>query len=746
MLGILSPVTTPPNRVSTAEKMKDEDYHRKFARWCVYDAHSTKYIEHQHRIQVNKSFYSPNGQWMEREDLEAFFMDRSGQTNNRIRVEMNMIQVMGNQYVGNANRMSIECRARSISPLAQSRRMEQLAKSLIWTDIAKNANPALQQNIRSEMPVGRDKKETTKLFDSVYSDKYVKAVNALLRNSEMVNQFNKKKKQLAEDLVLSGMAIMKPSFYNGEYLFKQVYSERFFWDVSAKEYDLSDAMYMGEWELVNPIELYESCPTITQEQIEAIERYVASYSRGLYSHNGKIVVYKIYWRDCVKDEYGYVKDEFDNIFYTRINYAADWQEKPRYTDADVVNVSELNKEQKRLINKVGANGTTKAKVQKYCDQWRYCRFIPSEIVGGYYQHYNDKMPDIILEYGADHFQENQLMRGDNMRPPYKVNQYLYIDGNTYSPIDIAINPQRMVNRMYSVVENMMNNSRGSGTAYDPDMVEDESQFLADMHQSKPVPIRTKGLGINNVIARYDNTVGPGAIVIKQYADSFREGLESITGVTNAMKGQIDSPDQLVGVYQLMIRRGSITQERFYDALENIYRDCYQATATAGRRYYCMNRKKLIDYVGDENASVIEMTPDMSNEEMMVDVKRSLSPDDERKFVDSTATQMLQIQMIDKIRFANIIGRGTEDDLWSAIREYAKESEQAERMMAEQAKRQEAAGMMMMNQQSQQQQDGQVMQMANQNQQRDLDRQHDMDKLVVEKALDNGNNPRELPQR
>jgi hypothetical protein len=85
-------------------------------------------------------------------------------------------------------------------------------------------------------------------------------------------------------------------------------------------------------------------------------------------------------------------------------------------------------------------------------------------------------------------------------------------------------------------------------------------------------------------------------------------------------------------------------------------------------------------------------------------------------------------------------------MWMAIREFAKETEQAERLMAEQAKRQEAAGMMMVGQQQQQQVDSQTMQMANQNQQAELQRQHDMDKLVVEKALDNGNVPRELQQR
>lgn len=725
--------------------MKNEDYDRKFARWCVYDAYTSKYIDHQQRIMRNRAFCSPNGQWTEREDLESFFMDKSGQTGNRIRVELNMINIMMNQYVGNANRMSINCRAKAYSDLAVHRRNEQLAKAMIWTDIAKRSNPMLASVIRKEMPVGQDKNETRKIFDAVYKDQYVKAVNALLASSEKINKFDRRKKQLAEDLCQSGICIMRPSFYNGEYVFNQIYSERFFWDRTAKEYDLSDAKYMGEWELIEPVELYESCPNITQEQIDGIERYVSSYSRGLYSQSGKIVVYRLYWKDCIKDEYGYVKDELGNIFFSRINYAPDWEEKPRYTDKDVVNVSELNKEQKKIIGKEKAAGTARAKTERYCDQWRYCRFIPSEIVGGYYNNYNQKMPDIILEHGPVPFQDGDIMMKGNMKPPYKVNQYLYIDGNTFSPVDIAINPQRMVNRMYSVVENMMNNSRGSGTAYDPEMVEDQEQFLSDMNQSKPVAIRTRGMGINNVIYRYDNTPSAGAMNIQNYANSFIQALESITGVTNAMKGQIDSPEQLVGVYQLMIRRGSITQERYYDALEQVFLDCYQAIATSGRRYYCMNRKKLIDYTGDQGAAIIEMSKDMANEEMLVEVKRSLSPDDERKFVDSQTLQFVQIGLLDKIRAANILGRGTEDDMWMAVREFAKEAEQAERIMAQQQKQLEAAQMMMGQQQMQQQQDTQLLAMQNQNNQKELDRQHEIDKMVIDRGLNRGGNPRELPQ-
>jgi hypothetical protein len=60
------------------------------------------------------------------------------------------------------------------------------------------------------------------------------------------------------------------------------------------------------------------------------------------------------------------------------------------------------------------------------------------------------------------------------------------------------------------------------------------------------------------------------------------------------------------------------------------------------------------------------------------------------------TQFLQIGLLDKLSFANLIGRGNQDDVFEAVRRYAKESAEAERVAAQQQSQ-------AMQQQAQQQQ-------------------------------------------
>jgi hypothetical protein len=64
---------------------------------------------------------------------------------------------------------------------------------------------------------------------------------------------------------------------------------------------------------------------------------------------------------------------------------------------------------------------------------------------------------------------------------------------------------------------------------------------------------------------------------------------------------------------------------------------------------------------------------------------------ERQMVDTMLLQFLQMGLIDKESFANIIGRGSLDDMWEAIRRYAKELTEAEKAAAEQAQAQAQQG-------------------------------------------------------
>src|SRR5690606_15825811 len=144
--------------------------------------------------------------------------------------------------------------------------------------------------------------------------------------------------------------------------------------------------------------------------------------------------------------------------------------------------------------------------------------------------------------------------------------WAYLDGEIMSPLDDAIDPQRVINRVWSAAENQINNARGAGVVYDSSMVADEGNMLRAMNQSKPVGINMKGRGVQNVVGTYDSTVGKGVTSMFQIIDVMKNSIQQTTGVNEALKGESTGQDQLVGVTQLMIQRGSLMQEPFYNAV------------------------------------------------------------------------------------------------------------------------------------------------------------------------------------
>jgi len=694
-----------PNRLTDK---KDKIYHTKFARWVIWNGMGTKWAEHQARIVTNTNFYSPNKQWYLEEDVEGFLRDVTGQTNNRVKAEINMIQIMGNQYVGNANRMSINCRATSFSPLSKTRKEEALAELLYWQGVSENSPQEYKDYLKKKMPIGESQEETTKIFNNLYVDNYVKSINGLLRYGEAVNNFEGRRKTIAESIIIGGLATMKPVVSANDYRFKQTWPDRFFFDRNALEYDLSDANYMGEFIYAIPTDIYESCPSLTYGEIDRIENYLSNNQT-----NGRIRVFTSYWRDILSATYGYVRDEFGQISLQRINSNDDYGTPVKYTDKDVVDVSDLTPYQRGVVGK----NKGKAKKEVYCDQWRFCRFVPFELVPGI-----DGGSDVVLEYGVVPFQEPNVYSLDNMMPPFKTNFYMYLFGDVYSPVDIAINPQRLANRIISVLENVMNNTPLSGVMYDVDDLgdEDEADALNKIKQGMPLPMRGKGMPIQNKIAMYGVTSSPATERLASAAQIFLNSIETITGVNSAMKGQTEGQDQLVGVMQLMIKRGTVTQERFYDAIQDIFKQMYQNMCTSAKRFYIQNKSVLMSAVGDEAADVIELSDGMNNEEFRVTVKRSLAPDDERKAVDSLALQFYQAQLLDREHLTNVLGRGTEDDLWQAVREYGRIATEAEKMQQQQMQQAMAA----QQQQEQQAQRDQMAMMEGQQIQQSVEKEKD----------------------
>lgn len=686
-------ISNSQDRPSILEKNKDEQYHLKFARYCVGQANNQFQNDFAEKVRLNKNFYKGN-QWIMQEDTESFFMDETNQNRNRIKIIRNLIRPMVEQYRGNAIRMSINYSAKSVSPLAINRREQKLAEHLWFSKIANEEGNPFGEDMKKKMSIGDNDAETEAIFSNNYVDRYVRNINRLLTFVSERCDFAGNQMSLAENLALSGIGIKKTFEYYGHQEFSIVQSENFFFDRSAKKYDLRDAGFMGEIMYMESAEIFEAYPDLEHDQRLSIESYATQYKKFVlegtssdqkganqYGSSGKVPVFRTFWKDGEVYEYGYVLDEYGYEYFTRINYTYPGEDKPRYTDENLIE-SKTEKAQKLL------NGKKKRKL--YVDVLRMCDFIPHEVASIGHDNTKDIKPaDIVLEYGIAPYQEINNIDFNSVEFPYKCSCWGYVDGEILSPVDDAISPQRFINRVMSITENQLNNSRGSGTVIDDSMVMDKAEVLNNMNQSKPIFINAKGRGIQNAIGSYDTTVKQGTMVMFNIMELMKNGLQETTGVNEALKGESTGSDQLVGVTQLLIQRGSLMQEPFYHAITNIEKQCYQSICTIGKRIYCDSTRNLAIAVGDEGVDIIKITKDMLPEDFRAFIKRENSDEILVNAGNQMLTVFLQMQLIDQTQFANLYGRSTPEDISYAIRENAKKKQELARMQQKDQQQKEA---------------------------------------------------------
>lgn len=729
MLLLLSSGTQRPNRLT---EEKDESYHARWARYAAFDANNFLQQQFIARTKINKKFYKGD-QWFMNEDLEAFFKDESGNPRNRLKMVNNIIRPMIEQYRGNAIRMKINFRAKSISPKAINRREQRLSEQLLYTQVANKIKlPGIAEDMRKKLAIGNNETETKQIFDNMYVDSYVEDINALLEYVSTLNKFENKQVRLAEELALSGLAVMQQYEHNGHQYFKIIRSEDYWFDRSCTEYDHSDAEYWGIQEYMNVTDIFEQNQSLTEEERNGIEAYSQMYQKSTVIEQqnmfgGKVPVLKAYWRDVCKYEYGYVMDEFGYPYLTKINHTYEGEKKARYTDKDLI---EVDSERSQLI----LNGEKKKML--YMDELRYCSFIPQEAVSSISD--SKKTGDIILEYGIVPYQETDNLDISNVKSPFKAYCWGYIDGEILSPVDDAVSPQRFINRLLSVAENQINNSRGSGTVYDRSIVDSqngEADMIKNMNQSKPIGVNARGRGIQNVVGTYDASVNKGTMVMFEIMETVKNQLKDVTGLNEAIQGESLGSDQLVGVTQLMIQRGSLIQEPFYNAITNIYDQCYQSIATVGKRIYADNERELTIAVGEDGARRLKISQDMKVEDFRVFIKRENSEEMLVQAGNSMALTLLQLGFIDKSVFANLYNRATPDEVAKALRASAKMDIEKQRMQDQQNQQ-------MMNEQKQAEQvdeDKQLMLMNHQENREDTmqakDHDNEIDKILAKGMTD-----------
>jgi hypothetical protein len=631
---------------------------------------------------INWSFFKgQDGQWIFEEDIEAFFLDESGDVRNRLKWTKNVIKPMVQQYVGNAIRLSYDARANCVSDFVINKREQEL-KRLKSLQKVGDAMPFLKEIIQENNPVLDTEMETEELFYNTFVENYEKDINNLIEFIANEINIDELKTQITRNLALCGLGIYKGYEAGENYMAESVNPLFFMWDMSAKKPDLTDAEFMGEWYYMDSPSIFEKYPNLTNDEREAIENYsnhtnqnnMHKIVNGIYTiPGGKVPTYEVYWKDVEKREYGWVMDEYGYPYYTMINDSVS-----KYTDKDLIE-PQTEKHKEEMGNK--------KKQTIYVDILRYCIMIPQEEIG---------YGDIVLEYGIMPYQEKNLYDPASVRFPYKCYTWVYDRGEVLTPLDDVIDPQRFLNRTISVIESQMANMRGTGTVISKSAVDDrdgEADINRNINSSKPIFVDTDRVGsVQNAIGTYGTNINSGTLQMFQVIQAVQQSIQDVTGVNEAMTGTQGGGDVLVGVVEAQIQRGSLVQEPFYWALTSILRQAYEHMATVGKAIYHDNPRKLAMMVGDEGLGRIMITKDHLLQDYRIFIKRSETPEQGINAANQLLFTLLQAGMIDQITFANLFNRATPELVADALRRFQRDKLMAQQQADKAANEGAAAGM------------------------------------------------------
>jgi hypothetical protein len=722
-------VQTRPNRL---EDEKNSEYHAKFAKHCLSTLNNYLYRQYINKCLINWSFYKGGeGQWIFDEDIEAFFLDESGDIRNRLKWTKNIIKPMVQQYVGNAIRLVYDAKATCISDFVINEKEKDLAELKAFEQLAE-LRPYLKDTIKRNLPIGDTPQETEEIFENIWTETYESDINNLIEYISHDVNIDELKVQITRSLALSGLGIYKGYEHNDLYKAECINPLFFIWDMSALKPDLSDSEFMGEWFYMDAPTIFERYPKLTKEERDAIERYGKNDNKGIHKvlngiftiKGGKIPVYEMHWKDVDTYEYGWVKDDNDFPYYTMIN-----NPDSKYTDKDLIE-PETEKHKQEM-------GESK-KHKVFRDIERYCILIPKEEIGSMLG------DDIVLEFGVTPFQERNLYDPSNVKFPYKCYTWVYDRGEILTPLDDVIDPQRFLNRTMSVVESHMSNMRGTGTVISKSAVDDrdgEAEVMRNINSSKPIFVDTDRVGsVQNAIGTYGTNLGQGTMQMFQVIDQVQKAIQDVTGVNEAMTGTQGGGDVLVGVIEAQIQRGSLVQEPFYWGITSILRQAYEHMATVGKSVYKDNPRKLSMIVGDKGLMNINIGDNHMLQDFRIFIKRAESREQGIQAGNALLFTLLQAGLIDQTGFANLFGRSNPDMIADSIRKYAKSKLMAQNKMDEiNAQRNEQA-------QGQQQAQAEMMMQATAADQQqagvEQEKQHqrELEKIAMKEGLKQQANP------
>jgi len=676
---------TPPD-IGLPMPQKGEDYCRTMTRSQVSSMDLTVFSEMHKNARDLENAYA--GDLETKEDFDTFLTDETLNSRNRVMWDTNLITPILRQYVGDALQTEYNASVKTITHRAVTRKLQAKAEMMLMHS-ASEFSADMKAMISKAAPIGDTLSQTMGNFESAWDDPFQKAINNMVQKAAEIAGVNKNNGQDAWDMAFWGMVVNifrdKGSFMH----LQRIHPGDFFFDTSAKYLDLSDASFMGCFPKMNVATIFQMWDIPKWKQ-EAITKTIQTIQSSTFGNTGgaevswstnKIRVISNFWTDVDVKEIGYISGP--GGVPTQVCLSEDKDEDgENYTYDDLIDPPEGVKE----VFKGKKSRKTEVEVLMYCDM------IPHEyLLGGAPKPDGTAVGDIVLDYGVAPNQPYNPFDPLKVTTPFQVNIFSRAQGKIIPPLLAILKPNRFVARILGAMESQLNMSGGEAIGVDTDMLSNSNptgtHVGVAIKQGKIIEFNNGGRGISNAMHRFDNTAGQGTHAMLQIVMAVQEMVRTLTGVHGPMMGE-DKKGQLVGVTDILVRRGMAMQEPFHYPLADNKEQQYRYLATAGKEYLLSRPDLLMDLVTDADMAALLASEDMSLERCNAKVIRENPENTRKEQANNWLNILIQFGFIDQSRYAELYNNSYPEDVSVAIKQYAAELQQAKNAAAkEQAKQQ-----------------------------------------------------------
>lgn len=608
-------------------------------------------------------------QWDHPEDGQVFLND--GRKVPRLKLTKNIIEQMAQQFRGNVARMNFDAKAECYSERAVIRQQMALAEVLAKYNFLDMLPEGMKGDVAEGMGIPEEEEEGIKDFYENYQDALVVSINRLLESLEIENDVNNTiKRLLGDNLVIGGVAasvINNFNLYGGKLEVCVIPYANVLLDHNAIYPDMRDASALGHIEYYTPQQILSLWPNTEKNTLEAIEQALANlvYDNGNDSFYGwfspanviqakkdKVPVVQMVWFDNDKVEFQWIETESGPAFVNVLNYL---KSHPELLSVKVAQPPD---------DALAKGGVV------YPRTLRYVKFIPYEFVAvesNKERKINPQCPpDIVLDYGEFPFISKDAEGGFTMRNPYSISCWWWNNGSVSVPLFDAVDANRLLNRSLSVFENALSTSGRSGIAYDDSVLDgDKDQAEANIYEASksgyPIGFNAKRVGIGNMIIPYPGGIDQSTFDILRAAGELQTLANNYVGINDPLMDMANGGTPMLGVIQLLVQRGTLVQEPYYEALRKCMLGIYQSMADIGKNLYSYYDKSLVVKVGDNGMQTIKLSKEVALDYFNVNVVQDNIKDVRRQIVFGIINLLHDKGIIDKETYiTNFQGDSLED--------------------------------------------------------------------------------------